>query len=451
LGLADDDKVRVVRRGGRPHPEKLVLRVYAFAAFALAVAAAALVVGLHDAALAPVSLGGAVGSVILLAFGAVLLVAAWELVVLSRDPGWRVDEPPRCKPVVLVALLLTTLLGLYVFLSAIRAASAQWPVVLVVGVILIVVALLGLRFFARDARVTLPRLGTIALGLLGTIIGTWQFWYQNEYVPSHTGTAVTLDADLRLDRKGTAYDAVRVTLEYENVGEASVSVIGSAYTLTGSRVVRCGRSATADVVQRVFRGFLADPQRTRFMADVWEEQPATVLAAGRFVGDGKRLDADVPARRQLIFVVPRHRYQLLRFRAQLFAIPSSIKLSERERPQYERFAGDNNLYGYWRVDDDSWLHDLVYGRERWVVTRYELVTRPKAPATSPDLRVSARFPEPTWSEGRPSKAYIDRLFEKPQPSDSSEPFAATELPLADPAEPTRDDYLPPTCRGRRKR
>jgi hypothetical protein len=424
------------------------LRVYAFTAFALAVGAAAIVVGLHDAALAPASLGGAVGSVVLLAFGVVLLVAAWELVVLSRDPGWYRDEPPRCKAVVLVALLLTALLGLYVFLSAIRAASAQWPLVLVVGIVLIVVALLGLRFFARDARVTLPRLGTIALGLLGTIIGTWQFWYQHEYVPSHTGTAVTLDVGLRLDRKGTSYNAVRVTLEYQNVGDASVSVIGSAYTLTGSRIVRCRRPATADAVQRIFRGFLPDPQRTRFMSDVWEKQPATVLAAGKFVGDGKRLDADVPARRELIFVVPRNRYQLLRFRAQLFAIPSSIRLSERKQPQYERFAGDNNLYGYWRVDDDSWLHDLVYGRERWVVTRCELVTRPKAPATAPDLRVTARFPEPRWGEGRPSKDYVDRLFEKPEPSDSSEPFAATELPLADPAVPTPDDYLPPACGGR---
>jgi hypothetical protein len=449
LGSADDDKVTVVRRAGRPHPKTLILRVYAFAAFAVAVGTAAIVVGLHDAALAPASLGAAVGSVILLAFGAVLLVAAWELLVLSRDPGWHGDERPRCKPVVLVALLLTSLLGLYVFLSAIRAVSAQWPLVLAVGVTLIVVALLGLRFFARDARVTLPRLGTVALGLLGTIVGTWQFWYQHEYVPSHTGAAVTLDTRLHLDRKGTAYDAVRVTLEYENVGTASVSVIGSTYTLTGSRVVRCRRSATADAVQGIFRGFLPDPQRTRFMADVWEEQPATVLAAGKFVGDGKRLDADVPARRELVFVVPRHRYQLLRFRAQLFAIPSSVKLSERQLPQYKRFAGDNDLYAYWRVDDHSWLHDLIYGRERWVVTRYALVSRPKARGTSPDLRVSARFPEPTWSEGRPSKAYIDRLFKKPQPSDSSEPFAATELPLADPAEPTRGDYLPPTCPRRR--
>jgi hypothetical protein len=31
------------------------------------------------------------------------------------------------------------------------------------------------------------------------------------------------------------------------------------------------------------------------------------------------------------------------------------------------------MYGFWHVDDDSWLNDLVSGRERWVVIRYELV------------------------------------------------------------------------------
>jgi len=57
------------------------------------------------------------------------------------------------------------------------------------------------------------------------------------------------------------------------------------------------------------------------MTDVWEERPATVLAAGKFLGDGKRLDPNVPSSREFAFFVPGHRYQLLRLRAQLFAIP----------------------------------------------------------------------------------------------------------------------------------
>jgi hypothetical protein len=428
------------------HPLGLVWRIYAFAAFLLALAATVLVVGLHDAALAPESLGGTIASVLLLGVGVVLLVAAWELLALSRDPGWAGDERPRCKPIVLVALLLTSLVGVYIFVSAIRRVSTQWPVVVGAALVLIAVGILGVRFFGADARVTLPRLGTVALGLLGTVIGAWEFWYQHEFVPAHAGGAVSLTAGLELTAQRTDYDVLRATLAYKDIGGGSVAVIGSTYTLTGSRVVRCHRPATPQSVQGVFNGFLADPQRSRFMTDVWEEQPATVLAAGKFVGDGKRLDADVPAGRELVFFVPRGRYQLVRFRAQLFAIPSSVHLSRRRSPTYVRFPGDNNLYGFWHVDDDSWLHDLVYGRERWVVMRYDLVSRPQANATSPDLRVTARFPKPTWSTEPPSKASVDRLFADPLPTDSSEPFAGTELSLEAVAEPSATDYLPPACR-----
>jgi hypothetical protein len=424
---------------------RLVLPIYALAAFLLIVAAGAIVVGVHDATLAQASLGVTVGSAVLLVVGVLLVVAAWDLVRLGRRSSWPDGERPPCRPLVLVAFLVTVLVGIYAFLSAARTASAQRPIVVAVALLLVAAALTGLHYFGRDARVTLPRVGTIVLGLIGTIVGAWEFWYQNQYVPSRAGRAVALKVDLQPVAQQARDDVVKVTVEFENVGGRSVSVIGSSYTLTGSRVVRCPRVATAPSVQPIFQGFLTDPQRTRFMADVWEVRPATVLAAGKFVGDGKRLDADVSSGRQLVFHIPRGRYQLLRLRAQLFAIPASVQLSQRTLPEYTPFPGDNNLYGFWHVDDDSWLHDLIYGRDRWVVMRYELVSRPDATATSPDLRVTARFPDPTWKEGKPSPTSVQKLFAKPQPSDASEPFADTELAVADVADPKTDDRLPRTC------
>jgi hypothetical protein len=426
---------------------RLVLPVYALTAFLLIVAAAAIVLGIHDAALARASLGVTVGSAVLLVVGAVLVVAAWDLVKLGRRSSWPDGERPPCRPLVLVAFLVTILVGVYAFLSAIRTATAQRPFVVGTALAIVAASLIGLSFFGRDARVTLPRVGTIVLGLIGTIVGAWEFWYQNQYVPARAGRAVALKVDVEPAGRQKRDDVIRATVEFENVGGRSVSVIGSSYTLTGSHVVRCPRPATAAAVQQIFNGFLTDPQRTRFMADVWEERPATVLAAGKFVGDGKRLDADVSSRRQLVFVVPRGRYQLLRFRAQLFAIPASVELSQRTLPEYTTIPGDNDLYGFWHVDDDSWLHDVIYGRDRWVVLRYELVSRPGATATSPDLRVTARFPNPTWAEGKPSPKTVQKLFAAPQPSDASEPFADTELALEGVTEPKASDRLPGACRG----
>jgi hypothetical protein len=423
--------------------------LYVFAAALAVVAVAALLVGVHDAGLARSSLGVIVSSAMLLAVGVVLLVVVVQLVRMSRREQWKDGERPPCTPIVLVGFLLTILLAVYVLFSAARASGAQRPFVIAVALGLLVLGIAGLRFFGSDARVTLPRIGGIVLGLVGTLFAAWQFWYQNQYVPARAGRAVALKASLMLDGRQKTSDVVRARLEYEDVGRTSVSVIGSAYTLTGSRLVRCSRPSPAEAVKDVYGGFLVDPQRSRYMTQEWEEQPPDLLATGKFVGDGKRLDPDVSASRDLVFLVPHGRYQLLRLRAQLFAIPATVELSTRSLPTYE-YLDDNALYGFWHLEDDSWLHDLLYGRERWVVLRYSLVNRipgrPLPKNTAPDIRVSARFPDPTWSSGRPGNEEAQRLFDSAAPTDSSEPFANSELAVGDLVRRTPEDTAPKTCR-----
>jgi hypothetical protein len=423
--------------------------IYALAAFFLILGAASLIVGAHDAALAQPTLGGAAASALLLVGGILLVMAAASLERLVRHTHWKNRKRPPCHPTVLVACLVTILFGVYVLFSGLGTPAQQRYVVVAVALVIIGAAALGLVLFGREVELTLPRIGVaVALALLGTTIGAWEFWYQNQYVPAHAGGAVSLKVGLtRVGSKGP-FDVIRATLDYQAIGGKSVAAVGSVYSLTGSRVVRCPRRATVQQVQGAFKGFLLDPQRIRFMADVLEQPPA-ILAAGKFVADGKRLDPNVPANREFVFLVPQHRYQLLRFRAQLFAIPASVQLSHRMPPKYTSFPGDNELYGYWRIDDDSWLHDLLTGRERWLVMRYDLVDssneanrrKPaQAALVSQALHVVARFPDPTWREGLPSQQATQRMFDRPQTintlelGDASEPFADSELPLESPVD-----------------
>ena len=74
----------------------------AFAAYLAVVGVAAVVIGVHDAALAGAQLGVTAGAAVLIAGGAVNLVAAWTLVRLGDA---------RCPQRVFVAFLLTTLIG----------------------------------------------------------------------------------------------------------------------------------------------------------------------------------------------------------------------------------------------------------------------------------------------------------------------------------------------------
>lgn len=426
--------------------------IYALAAFFLTLGAASIVVGAHDASLAQPTLGVAASSALLLVGGILLLVAAGSLDRLVRRASWPLKKRPPCHPTVLVACLVTIVFGVYVLFSGLGTPAQQRWVVVAIALLIIGAATFGLVLFGREVELTLPRVGAaVALALVGTAIGAWEFWYQNQYVPAHAGGAVSLKVALTRTGKQGDFDVVRATVDYQAIGGKSVAAVGSVYSLTGSRIVRCPRNATVKQVEGAFKGALLDPQRIRFMADVLE-QPPSVLAAGKFVADGKRLDPNVPADREFVFLVPKHQYQLLRFRAQLFAVPASVPLSHRTRPKYTTFRGDNELYGYWRIDDDSWLHDLLTGRERWLVMRYDLVDpaskvnrrRPAETAlVSQALHVVARFPHPTWSEGLPSKKATQRMFSGARTinslelGDASEPFADSELPLESPVDTCR--------------
>lgn|SRR5262245_6417142 len=420
---------------------KIVAAVWAFAAFLVVIAAAAIVIGVHDAALSRAGFGVTAGGALLVALGVVLSIAAYDLVRLALASRQDRATRTRSRLIVPLAFFLTVLVGVYAFFAGIRAGGEQEPLVVAVALLIIAVGILGLRFFPFD--LTRRKVGAaVALGLLGTLIGASEFWYQNQYVPSRAGHAVALEVGLTREPPAGAYEVIKATLGYKDVGGKSVSVLGSAYTLTGSRVVRCHRRATPETVGEVFGGFLSDPQRTRYMADVWEVLPPTVLAAGKFVGDGKQLDPDVSSGRELVFRVPRRAYQLLRFRAQVFAVGGSVPISQRVQPQYTRFKDDNELYGFWHIDDDSWFHDLVYGRERWVVLRYEIVDpgNPASRNATPDLRVTARFPKSAWSHGRPSQADVKALFgEGSPPADANEAFAGTELALEPVSNPEADE------------
>jgi hypothetical protein len=427
----------------------VALWILALALFFLVFAWAAIVIGLHDVALPDADLRVTATSVVLLAFAAVWLVAARRLLGLSRRASWDSGIRPAGKPPVLIGLLLVLLTGLYAFLSGIRAVGDQRIFVASVGLIFIGIAVAGLVEFGSEARVTVPRVGAIALALAGATVSASQFWYQNEYAPSQAGRAVSLKAGLVHEARQRNDDVVRATVSYEAVSGKSLTVVGSAYTLTGSRIVRCDRRGRVDAseVADVFNGFLIDPQTARFTADVRERQPSTVLAAGKFVGEGRRLEPKVPYVRQIVFHVPRGKYQLLRYRAQLFAISGAVKLSQRKPPDYE-LGPEGYLYGFWHVDDESWLRDLIYGRERWLVSRYELVREPGDTKAGSVMRVTARLTDATWRHGRPSLEEAAALFTTLRLTDPAEPFATTELPLEEVVAPTADDRprLPRACR-----
>jgi hypothetical protein len=424
----------------------------AFALFMIVLGAFITVVGTHDTLFAQAGTGIGAGALVLTGVGVIQVIAGVRLATRAprRSRRARVTSRYNAGLVVVTAFLLTPFVCIYVFLAASQASRSQRLVVYFVNLMVLILSVLGLILFSKGTKATPRKIGAaVALGIVGTAIGIGEFWYQNQYVPTHAGRAIALTASLRVVAQQPRYSVVRATVTYQDIGGRAVTVIGSTYTVTASRVVRCPRAKpTATNLRQFFSGFLVDPQRARYMSDVSEEWPPTFLEAGKFVGDGKRLEPGVPAERDWLVFVPRHRFQLLRFRAQLFAIPASVQLSQKTLPSFKTFPPDNELYGFWQVVSHSWLHALISGRQRWVITRYELVDPDNMDTNepSPVFRVTARFPSPTWTKAMPSKTLVERLFSDPtEPADSSEPFADTELQLEAVAQPTQDEQAVYGC------
>jgi hypothetical protein len=422
----------------------VVTAVRCLAGFFFVAGLAAVVVGAHDLTVAGGRLGVIFPAVLLVIAGAVFLAAASRLISMGQPRGWPEGKQPPCKQPAPFAFFVSILLGVYIFFGALTGVGAQEAIVLCVAGVFISMGSLGFALFWDDIEVSIVRVGAgVALSVAGLLVGGWEFWYQNQYLPSHLDRAVQVQVDLKKLATQGRYDVLSATFGYQDIGGRSVTVLGSDYTLTGSRIVTCPRPATPAEEAGFYVGELPDPQRARFEGPVWEVQPATVVATGRFIADGKRLGPNVPASRQMIFYVPHNQYQLLRLRAQAFAISSSVPLANQ--PPVERNLGDNDLYDLWNVGGSSWFQDLLSGHRSWIVTRYELVEAPGKTTPSPDLRVTARSPNPTWSGNAPSNTEIKDLFEKQPPLDTTETFSDTELPLAPVAQPTAAETVPKAC------
>jgi hypothetical protein len=185
----------------------------AFGVFLAAFGLAAVVIGFHDAALAGAPLGVTAGAVVLIGGGAIDLVAAWALVRLGGG-RW----PQR----VFVAFLLTSLIGAYSFLGAIKTGGDQRPIVAVVTGLLTVVAVLGARIAWREGaggRIHVAE--AVGIALVGGLIGVTEFWYQNQYVPSHVESAVSLHVALKLEAVQKKFDVIRATIAFEDICPAS--------------------------------------------------------------------------------------------------------------------------------------------------------------------------------------------------------------------------------------
>ena len=290
---------------------------------------------------------------------------------------------------------------------------------------------------------TVPRVGALVLAIAGATLAPGSSGTRTS-MPVQAGRAVALRANLVHETAQRDEDVVRATVNYEAVAGKSLSVVGSAFTLPVHE--SCGAIARNEPT------CLRSPTRSKFsgrpaaillLRRCRELQPAPCWPRGsssETAGGSSQSPVRAPVRlsrspRQVrVAAVPRR----------VVRISGAVNLSERTRPEYE-LGADGYMYGFWHVDDDSWLSDLVYGRERWLVIRYELVRERGDTKADSDVRVTARLTDGTGAR-TPLTRGGGRAVHQTQDSRtrrslSRQPSCRWRRSLT----PTENDTLPPAC------
>jgi hypothetical protein len=408
-----------------------VLAIAVMGAFGLASVA----VGCYDGFVAGLSGPDRLSALALLVAGLTMCAGAIAVVHLMLRPAHQ--RAQLARTVALLGAIAAFLASVFLLASTLRTSGAT-----AVPQGLLTLAAFGsgacIWFFRSGTQLTAVRIGSTFLAVLGTLAGLAQYAYSNDIASSSLTHTFQLEAHLARAGTSGGLEVVRATIVVTNSGGSPAVSVGSAYTFTGEQAFPCSRPATLRAVTSYFDFSVPDPQALRYSRYV-ALMPARVLAAGKVLGDGARLDSGQVVTRSYLFYVPPNTFQVLALRAQVFAIPSGAIALGTHQGDFESVpaAGarqwqpnrDGDVYVFWRVRDHSLLRTLLAGPDQWLVVRYELSRAPTLPThTNPAIRATARLTPRGWSSAHPDPAAAAQLFPTLSAvASASEPFGDDEL------------------------
>jgi hypothetical protein len=344
--------------------EKWLVGLIALALFSLGFLA--LVVGIHDVSLRDEPLrvtatGGVIAAAgLLVGFAGVLL---WSFTFnLKTIEVWS-------GRLVLAACWLVAIGAVYVLIAEGRSLTVDWLILAVAGVIF-ALAVAAFFFLEKVTLVTLGKVGAFLLGVIGTAFGVFQFWYQQEYLPTHRPPALSLTAGIESAGERPGRELYKATITTKNTGTVKVIAFTGTYVLSGLTYGAVKKEPTEDRIMAPLQQDLADPYYSRFLRH-YAPNTFTPIAAGRLFAENRYFEPNDELSREYIVAAPRCRYALLMLRTNI-VVGSGELLQLEDKPAVPRMffiPPSRNVVGVfseWHVKDDSWIHDVVDGKERWI-------------------------------------------------------------------------------------
>lgn len=330
-------------------------------------------VGGHDLGLSDEPLSVNATGALLLAAGVLVL---WAAGVLIADLAGIVPAQVWSARLVLSSCLVVAVGAFFFLIAEIASVENDWRVLgsaTIVGCL----ALASFGVLRRKVKVTVGKAGPLLLGLVGTVFGVFQFWYAQQYLPTRQPPA--LEATTTLEPIGVSVgglDGYKATLSLKNAGSTKVLAIAGAYMISGSQIPPREPVPSPERVLEPFVKLLysqaPDPYAGRFSRHAGEKSQ-TILQAGRLFAENRYFEPGQELSREYVVFVPSCRYGLLRLRGEVVVAKGALLRLGDQIPPVPGFFHDPGrvgVYAFWHVEDNSWVHDILDGKEQSILVNY---------------------------------------------------------------------------------
>jgi hypothetical protein len=330
-------------------------------------------VGGHDLTLPGEPFSVMVGGALLLVTGVLALVGATVLglaalrVLTMREWIGR-TAMSACLAVAAVASF---------FVVAEFGSFSRNLVVVGAAVLFAAIGVISLIYLRRTTRVTVGKVGPILIGLVGTAFGVFQFWFAQQYLPTREPAA--LEASAVLEPVGAVaggLKAFRATVSLKNVGKTKVIALAAAYNVSGTLSPAKEFEPAPTKVLEPFLSQSIDPYATRYSRHAGLGPAPEIVQAGRLFAENRYVEPGEQVLRQFMVFVPECRYALLRLRSQVVVAKGTLIRIRDDVIGHGAFKDtvDNTkrvgVYTQWGIKDDSWVHDILEGKEHSILINY---------------------------------------------------------------------------------
>jgi hypothetical protein len=270
--------------------------------------------------------------------------------------------------------------GLSVYLAFAFSAAHRDGTYVSLAVLAAIVFLAMLLFFIIQARYPWTLTVGVAIGALFAVFPLYQFWFAQQYVPTHFASLVNVQATL-VPVSDASPRVAKATIVATNPGTQRMNILAGEYVVTVQRLLRSTR-VTAGSDNAYSKPFLDlnDPPRHSYLRLRRFSRPK-VIGFGRLFGESNFLSPSEGVSREFLSDAPGVGALRMRLVATVIVVNAN-QLQPALKPQptpevVEAANGAHVVVLDYQLRQPAILESWINGSDLRILVNYYLDTRPR--------------------------------------------------------------------------